>query len=325
MSTTLEVSDLAAIKARIQDQMAAHQASITETRGELEQEQQKLGAVQQNANARRAHPAELQAALNQQQALLATCQTDAAAAVGTSLEAEKRTSLESAQDSVRETRDHLALVQEALEADAKATSHLQEQIGALVGKLERLSSVQADLQATYQRFDQEHASHVRELGLAALQECDDQIAYDEAQLLVAREYRTKVLRKLAADLSAWPRIAEEVLLEHGTFEDPPEAQMLTAKLTMIEALEANWHGISLQVARLATKEVPVQDILKYGGYHEMRGQIERARSNDGSIHIANPTIQGYEQHVINLIGMCEALRHEHKQRQARALLNTSPV
>lgn len=319
MSTTLEVTDLATIKARISDQMAAHQASSAETRKELEDQQGKLATIRQNANGRRAHQAELQADMSKLQALLQERQTDAAAAVGTSLEAEKRASLEEIQDKVRETRDHLQLLQEAMEADAKAEANLSEQVQALVQRLEQLSSVQANLQMTYARFDAEHAAHVRELGLEALGKCDAEISRLLQEVEQAKEYRLQVQHKLAADLSFAPRIAEQTLIEVGTFEDPPIVQALQSRLNSLNALEGV-HEIHPRVLGLLSGALPANLYRDYGGLKGFHEAQEAQRARNGSWIITNPAYQKFEMDMIALEGFLRAERDEWKREQARALL-----
>lgn len=321
---TTQTDDLAAIKARILESQDALHNQLVSLAGELQEQQLRLAGNRETHEARLAHQAELQATMGKQQGLLSERQADAEASAGTNLEAEKHKALEEARDAVRETRDHLQLLDGALDQDVKAEANLHEQIGALAGRIQQLSLKADELRAVYQRYDADHCEHVKAACLAQLAACDNEILAAQAALEQLQARRQDIQRQLAADLLPFETpvtpVASRTLVEHGIFEDLPEAQMLAQELAQVDLLEQHWRTLNPNVARLATDRIPVDAIIGFGGIAVYQEHIERQRkSNDGFYH-PNVVLRDYGDRVHKMQQLLADIRRSNQEAQAQILL-----
>jgi len=323
MTTTTKTDDLSRIKDNLASKIAEHQADIEQTQSLLQQARMDVESFSRNRANVASDLAHVQSEVTRLSAVVAQAKQDAEAVVGTSLATEKLTLLKGFKAELGKAQTELANLTSSLTKDDEDIAQAGLIVQALVQKLNELQAALSELTQTYQRFDQQHYEDVKSTGLAALQECNDEVANLESQLKLAKLARDAVQMQLARDLLPFETItqprASATLIQHAVFEDAPAVQLLGLKLHMAQVFEEHGSEIGPNVARLLNADIPYQALADFGGmpaYRQRRARI--GQNNDYWEGV--PALRQYEAHLAQLQQGIADLRRQQQQRAAQDLL-----
>lgn len=316
MTTTTQTQDLAAIVGNLDASIAELDRKITGHTAKLGELQQELASVQGNKANYQTDLATTQAEVQRHAGAVTQASTDATLAQGTSIAAQKQQELAAVREQLARAEAQLSTLQASFEHDSQAEQDTRAAIASLQGEIAGLVAEKSDAVASRERWAREHAEHVKQLHLAKLRECDDEIASLEAKLDQARAARIDAQAQMARDLSAWPELAEATLAEHGIFEPGPDARLLAARLAMLAALDEASPGAQ----QLAVAAIPLGNLQANGGLAGYRRAEARLRAQNGDFIHHDPLLQKYEQHVAEVERILAELRAKEQEVQASALV-----
>jgi hypothetical protein len=307
-------NDLAAIVAGLDQQITGLDEKITVTSDRLGELQQELTSIQGNKANYSGGVSHTTAEVSRLQQELTRATTDTTLARGTSIESAKQQERASVQEQLSWAEVQLSTLQASFSNDSKAESETVARIVETQNEIAQILIEKQDAVASRDRFDREHASHVRSIGLAALQECDDEIDTLEAKLRDARAQRYLTQVEGASNLRKWPEMAEATLAEHGTFDLGPDARLLSARLDLINALDEASPG----ARKIAAVALPLDSLTLYNGLAGWRMTEER-RIATGGWH-SDTNMQHFAEHVAECERLLGELRRADRQAQAAALV-----
>lgn len=320
---TTATEDLAGIVSKLDSDLARNREQLGQLQGELQEQQEKLTQVQHSK-------ATTEASLQQWREFASRAEHDVHVASedlqmcrGTSLEGEKKRALASAKEQLTKAQNELQALTANLETDQRQEQALVEQVQVLQHKIAEIAGVNDGLMAASNRWSGEHCESVKSASLDQVAAVDNELLIAEATLASIRARRENVVRNLAKDLAPWPEVCVSTLAQVGRFDDPPDAKLLSAKLAVIEMLEAKWGDISDEAKRLASAPLPFDGLRAYGGlkgYHEAFERVKVAHGANGGIPIADAYMQKFEDGVIAMHHLLDDLRRVNQQLQAARLL-----